>query len=80
MAQRVEHNPMQALMAALLSQGLDGAVEALRILVNEASKIERSHHLNTQPFERSDGRRDYANGCKPKTIMIRMGEITFAVP
>ena len=67
-------------MAALLSQGLDGAVEALRIPVNEASKIERSHHLNAQPFERSDGRRDYANGFKPKTIMIRMGEITFAVP
>jgi hypothetical protein len=32
-------------MAALLSQGLDGAGEALRILVNEASKIERSQHL-----------------------------------
>ncbi len=80
MAQRVEHNPMEAVMAALLSQGLDGAGETLRILVNQASKIERSHHLNAQPFERSDGRRDYANGFKPKTIMIRVGEITFAVP
>ncbi len=67
-------------MAALLSQGLDGAGEALRILVDEASKIERSHHLNAQPYERSDGRRDYANGFKPKTVMTRMGEITFAVP
>jgi putative transposase len=80
MAQRVEHNPMEAAMAALLSQGLDGAGEALRILVDEASKIERSHHLNAQPYERSDGRRDHANGFKPKTVMTRMGEITFAVP
>jgi putative transposase len=43
MAHRVEHNPMEAAIAALLSQGLDDAGEALRILVNEASKIERSH-------------------------------------
>ena len=80
MAQRVERNPMEAAMAALLSQGLDGAGEALRILVDEASKIERSHHLNAQPYERSDGRRDDANGFKPKTVMTRMGELTFAVP
>ena len=80
MAQRIERDPMQAAMAALLSQGLDGAGEALRILVDEASKIERAHHLNAQPYERTDGRRDHANGFKPKTVMTRMGEITFAVP
>lgn len=80
MAQHVEHNPLQAAMAALLSQGLDGAGEALRILVDEASLIERSQHLHAQPYERSDDRRDHANGFKPKTVMTRMGEITFAVP
>jgi hypothetical protein len=47
---------MEAAYAALLSQGLDGAGEALRILVNEASKIERAHYLNAQPFERCDER------------------------
>jgi hypothetical protein len=56
MAMRVETNPMEAAYAALLSQGLDGAGEALRILVNEASKIERAHYLNAQPFERCDER------------------------
>ncbi len=40
MAQRVEHHPLDAAFAALLANGLDGAGEALRILVNEASKIE----------------------------------------
>jgi putative transposase len=59
---------------------LDGAGEALRILVDEASKIERGHRLNAQPYARSDGRRDYANGFKPKTVMTRMGEITVVVP
>lgn len=80
MAMRVENNPLEAAYAALLSQGLDGAGEALRILVNEAGKIERAHHLNAQPFERSDERRGHANGFKPKTVMTRMGELTFAVP
>ena len=43
MAMRIETNPMEAAYAALLPQGLEGAGEALRILVNEASKIERAH-------------------------------------
>ncbi len=41
MAQRVEHHPLDAAFAALLTNGLDGTGEALRILVNEIHKIER---------------------------------------
>ena len=80
MAQRVEGNPLEAAYAALLAQGLDGAGEALRILVNEAAKIERSEYLGARPHERTPERRDHANGLKPKTMLTRMGEITFAVP
>ena len=80
MAQRVEHHPLDAAFVALLNHGLDGAGEALRILVNEASKIERNHFLNAQPHERTADRIDYANGFKPKTIMTRVGELTFEVP
>jgi len=80
MAQRVEHHPLEAAFAALLANGLDGAGEALRILVNEASKIERAHFLNAQPHERTAERVDYANGFKPKTVMTRVGELTFDVP
>ena len=80
MAMRVEFNPLEAAYAVLIDQGLDGAGEALRILINEASKIERSPHLNAQPYERSSGRSGYANGFKPKTMMTRLGEITFDVP
>ena len=80
MAQRVEHHPLEAAFAALLANGLDGAGEALRILVNEASNIERAHFLNAQPHERTAERVDYANGFKPKTVMTRVGELTFDVP
>jgi len=42
----------------LLEHGLDGAAEALRILVNEAAKIERSQFVGAAPYERSATRRE----------------------
>ena len=80
MAMRVETNPLEAAYAALLENGLDGAGEALRILVNEAAKIERSAFLGARPYERTETRREYANGFKPKTVLTRHGELTFQVP
>lgn len=80
MAQRVQEHPLQQAFEALLDNGLDGAGEALRILVNEASKIERSQYLNAAPYERSSERVDHANGYKPKTAMTRLGNLTFDVP
>jgi transposase-like protein len=43
-------------------------------------KIERTHALNAEPYERSEARRGYANGYKPKTLDTRMGRITVNVP
>lgn len=80
MAIRVETSPLEAAYAVLLENGLDGAGEALRILVNEAVKIERSEFLGAAPYERSANRRDHANGFKPKTLLTRFGEVTFQVP
>lgn len=76
----LDNHPLSAAYMAILNQGLDGAGEALRILVNEACKIERNFHLNAQPFERTEQRQGYANGFKPKTVLTRMGELTFSVP
>ena len=84
MAQRANleevSQPLHDAYACLLANGLDGAGEALRILVNEASRIERAQHLQALPYERSAQRVDQANGYKPKTMLTRMGEITFEVP
>ena len=55
---RSEHHPLEAALAALLANGLDGAGEALRSLVNEAGKIERAHFLNARPHERTPERTD----------------------
>ena len=84
MAQRTRlddsSHPLHEAYACLLANGLDGAGEALRILVNEASRIERAQHLQATPYERSAQRVDYANGYKGKTVLTRMGEVTFEVP
>ena len=83
MAQRTQlddaSNPLHEAYACLLANGLDGAGEALRILVNEASRIERAQHLQATPYERSAQRVDYANGYKSKTVLTRLGEVTFEV-
>lgn len=77
MAQRTQlddcNHPLHEAYACLLANGLDGAGEALRILVNEASRIERAQHLQATPYERSAQRLDYANGYKEKTVLTRMG-------
>ena len=84
MAQRTQlddaNNPLHEAYACLLANGLDGAGEALRILVNEASRIERAQYLQASPYERSAQRVDYANGYKSKTVLTRLGDVTFEVP
>lgn len=53
---------------------------ASRIMVNEVAKIVRAEFVGARPYERSATRRDYANGFKPKTMLPRLGEVTFQVP
>jgi len=54
--------------------------ESMRIIVNEAMKIERSAVLEAEPFERNESRRGYANGFKNKTITTKVGQISLDVP
>ena len=55
-------------------------VEGIRLLADEAMRLERSQVLQAQPYERTPTRQDHANGFKPETFAARMGAITFAVP
>jgi len=64
----------------LAKQGLEGLPDLVRILVNEAMRIERENFLRAKPYERTEERRGYANGFKPKTVKTRVGEVTFDIP
>jgi transposase-like protein len=52
----------------------------LRILLNEAMKIERDQALGAGLYERTETRRGYANGYKPKTIDTRLGKLSVDIP
>jgi len=60
--------------------GCDALAEAVGTLMNFAMQLERAEVLNAQPYERTERRRGYANGFKPKTLRSRLGEIPVKVP
>jgi transposase-like protein len=64
----------------ILENGINGIAEALRLVINEAMQIERSQALQAQPHQRTETRKGYANGFKPKTVATRVGEICLSVP
>ena len=70
---------VQPVMEMLTEAGSEAFAEALRILVNEAMKIERSAALHAGPCERTGNRLGYANGYKPKTVATRLRKIPFSV-
>jgi transposase-like protein len=75
-----ESTPFDLMIQVLDQHGFEGMARAMQILVNEAMKIERSEALGAQPYERTDERRGYANGFKPKTLQTRVGKVELQVP
>jgi len=69
-----------AYLEQLTEQGLEGLPELIRVVVNEAMRIERENHLQAKPYERNEVRQGHANGYKPKTVKTRVGEVTFDIP
>jgi len=70
----------EELFQLLSEHGFDGMAEAIEILMNEAMKLERSDALGAMPYQRSESRRGYANGFKPKTVNSRLGRLALKVP
>ena len=60
--------------------GSEAFAEAIGTLMNFAMRIERAEVLQAEPYERTDRRRGYANGFKPKTLRSRLGEIPVDIP
>ena len=70
----------ELMLEQIAAQGLDYLPEMMRIIINAAMQAERETYLNAQRYERTDERRGYANGYKPKTRQTRVGAVTFDVP
>lgn len=69
-----------ALMEQLIETGPEGMAQAFTALFNLAMRLEREQPLGAGLHERSDGRRGYANGYKPKTVDTPAGSLTLRVP
>ena len=80
MAHRKHGNAFDDAMELLIENGFDGMADVLRILLNEAMKIEREDCLSAAAYQRTPDRKGYANGFKPKTVDTRMGRIAVDVP
>lgn len=80
MTNQTEDNSVDYAMEHLIEHGFDGVAEAVGLLLNTAMQIERSRYLGAEPYERSDSRKSYANGFKPKTVNTRMGKIPLQIP
>lgn len=80
MTHRQDDNLLATLMELVNQNGLEAVTDTLRILFNEAMKIERDQVLGAGLYERSENRKGYANGYKPKTLDTRMGKIAVSVP
>jgi len=67
-------------MEVLIDNGFEGMADAMSVLFNEAMQLERSAFLDAGPYERSEGRRGYSNGFKPKSMRTRVGELALQIP
>ncbi len=60
--------------------GIEVFTQVMRDMLNLAMRTERSDVLGALPYERTEQRRGYANGFKPKTLHTRMGDVAVQVP
>ena len=68
------------IVKGLIGQGSDGLKPVLELLFNTAMKIERESFLGASSHERTEERRGYANGFKPKGLQTRLGALELEVP
>ena len=77
---RLKDTLVDQIVKELIGQGTEGVKPVLELLFNTAMKVEREQFLGAGAHERSDERKGYANGYKPKEVQTRMGALELAVP
>jgi putative transposase len=80
MTHQDDYNSSEKVTDLLAKNGWGAIPELIRIFVNQAMQEERAHYLQAGEYQRTEERKGYANGFKPKTVKTRVGEITFSVP
>ena len=68
------------MMQTLMNEGLQGFPAVMTRMYNLAMQFERELHLGAGKYERTEERRGYANGYKPKTLNTHAGRLKLQIP
>jgi putative transposase len=71
---------VEQIVKELIGQGSEGIKPVLELLFNTAMKVEREQFLGAGSHERTEARKGYANGFKPKELQTRLGALELEVP
>lgn len=80
MTHQTQTNALDPIEEHLAEHCFDGLAQAVIVLLDEVMKIEWAAMLKASHYQRTDDRRGYANGFKPKTLHTRLGALTVQVP
>ena len=80
MTRQAQDTAVEQVLELLTDHGFEGIARGMEILLNEAMRLERSEALQASPYQRTEKRRGYANGFKPKRWSTRLGELDVQVP
>lgn len=80
MTHQKDRNVFDQVVQLVADHGTEAMSDAFACLLEIAMKAERDQALGAETYERSESRRGYANGYKPKTFNTRAGSITVQVP
>ena len=58
----------------------DGLKGLVTVVVNQVLEAQMSEHLSAGHYERSDGRKGYRNGYRPRQLYTRIGKLVLRVP
>lgn len=77
---QLNDNIIEQIVKGLIGYGTEGLKPILELLFNTAMKVEREQFLGASSHERTEERKGYANGYKPKGLQTRIGALELAVP
>jgi putative transposase len=80
MTHQEDSTVLTSVVELLVEHGFEGMAQGMQILLNEAMKLERSAVLGAHPYQRTESRRGYANGFKPKSVNSRLGKLELQIP
>jgi len=80
MVYQKKNSAYERLLELASQEGCEGFREIFTLLMNAAMILERENYLGASAYERSEDRRGYANGYKPKTVKTRMGSVDLSIP